>query len=53
MKTLKISIVMAILGLGIALNNAEANVISVPEPATGLLLLVAVGGGMLAKRLLP
>ena len=50
MTTLKSSIVLAILGLAIAINNAEASV-SVPDPATGVLLLVALGaGGVLAKR---
>jgi hypothetical protein len=44
---------LAVLGLGIALNSAEASVLTVPEPATGLLLLVALGvGGLLGKRLL-
>lgn len=53
MKTLKFSMILAILGLGIAINSAEASVITVPEPATGLLLLVALGaGGLLRKRLL-
>jgi hypothetical protein len=42
----------ALLGLMVVAGSAEATVpLPVPEPATGLLLLVALGGGgVLAKR---
>ncbi len=44
---------LALLGLMVVAGSAEATVpIQVPEPATGLLLLAALGGGgLLAKRL--
>jgi hypothetical protein len=53
MRTLTTAFVLAVLGLIAAAGIAEAVVpnVEVPEPATGLLLLAGVGGGLLLKRI--
>ena len=52
MGNLKSVYVLALLGLVLMAGSAEATVpFQVPEPATGLLVLVALGGGgLLARR---
>lgn len=52
MGKMKNAVMLAVLGLAVVAGSAEAMVpIQVPEPATGLLLLVALGGGgLLARR---